>query len=464
MLRSLNTTLIGSLIIAAACGDAAGPSGPPNTLQFSSNPETVRQGDPVSFAVDAFDANGTPIDPIALSWSVEPFGTGEFPVDTRFVGYQPGPVEVIVSHGSLADTMALEIQARAVPAGSLTTLGRGFQIGPWNTDLWVHGNYVFSGSFSRGSNRGNELFIWDVAAPSNPVQLTSFTVDAAVVNDVKLRPDGQVAALTHEGSNDGRNGFTLVDVADPSAPRLLTRFVDGLAPGVHNVWYQGQYLYLAVNDVGGLHILDVSDPRVPRRVATFYAGSSFVHDVYVRDGLAFVSHWDAGLVILDVGNGIAGGLPTSPVEVARIVIPGVKVHNAWYWPARGYVFIGDEVTGPGSMYVVDVADLHDPQLVAEFRTPDTTGKPHNFWVDETRNVLWLSWYRDGIYALDATGGLLGRLDLQSRTIMQADYSVGSAGCFDTIGNDTCAWAPQVHNGKLYVSDVNSGLWIFQPEF
>ena len=33
------------------------------------------------------------------------------------------------------------------------------------------------------------------------------------------------------------------------------------------------------------------------------------HDVYVRDGLAFLSHWDAGLIILDVGNGMAGGSP-----------------------------------------------------------------------------------------------------------------------------------------------------------
>lgn len=294
--------------------------------------------------------------------------------------------------------------------------------------------------------------------------LGSFVVDAAAVNDVKIRSDGRVAVLTHEGSIDGRNGVSLIDVQDPTAPRLITRFIDGLAPGVHNAWYQGQYLYLAVNDVGGLHVLDVSNPGVPRRVARFYAGSSFVHDVHVRDGLAFLSHWDAGLIILDVGNGIAGGSPTNPVEVGRIVIPGVKVHNAWYWPERRYVFIGDEVRGPGSMYVIDVADLRDPILVAEFRTPNTIGRPHNFWVDETRGILWLSWYQDGIYAVDATGELLGRLDRQGRTIMQVDYIQESTGCFDIIGNDTCTWAPQLHNGLLYVSDVNSGLWIFRPEF
>jgi hypothetical protein len=116
------------------------------------------------------------------------------------------------------------------------------------------------------------------------------------------------------------------------------------------------------------------------------------------------------------------------------------------------------------MYVIDVSDLREPTLVAEFRTEATLGRPHNFWVDEAGEVLWLSWYRDGIFALDGSGELQGRLDLQGRTIVHADYSTGVAGCFDTIGNDTCAWAPQLHNGLLYVADVNSGLWIFRPEF
>lgn len=463
MRHHLKTTITSALIVAAACSDTSGPSGPPNTLRFTGSPQAVRQGESVSFAVEAFDDAGAPIAPAVLSWSVEPVGAGDFPVDARFVGYQPGPVQVIVSHGSMADTAAFEIAARVVPAGSLSTVGRGSQVGPWNTDLWVHGNIAYTGTFSRGANPGNRVFIWDVATPASPSLLGSFVVDAAAVNDVKLRPDARVAVLTHEGSSDGRNGVSLIDVQDPTTPRLITRFVEQLSLGVHNAWYEGQYLYLAVNDVGGLHILDVSNPGVPRSVARFYAGSSFVHDVVVRDGLAFVSHWEAGLIILDVGSGIAGGSPANPVEVARIVIPGVRVHNAWYWPERGYVFVGDEVGGPGSMYVIDVADLRDPVLVAEFRTPGTIGKPHNFWVDETSSILWLSWYNDGIYAVDATGELLGRLDRQGRTIMQVAYSPGNGGCFNNSGSDTCAWAPQFHNGLLYVSDVGNGLWILQPE-
>ena len=30
-----------------------------------------------------------------------------------------------------------------------------------------------------------------------------------------------------------------------------------------------------------------------------------IHDTYVRDGLAFVFAWNTGVIIYDVGNGIA---------------------------------------------------------------------------------------------------------------------------------------------------------------
>ena len=50
-----------------------------------------------------------------------------------------------------------------------------------------------------------------------------------------------------------------------------------------------------------------------------------IHDTFVRDGLAFVSAWDAGLIIYDVGNGIRGGSPSRPIEVSRIVPPAGAV-------------------------------------------------------------------------------------------------------------------------------------------
>jgi hypothetical protein len=286
-------------------------------------------------------------------------------------------------------------------------------------------------------------------------------VDARVVNDVKVRADGAIAVITHELSNDAQNGVTLLDLGDPARPRVITRFTTGLESGVHNVWVEGDYVYVVLDGIGnGLRVLDISNANDPRVVASFYAGSSFLHDVYVRDGLAFLSHWDAGLVILDVGNGIKGGSPSNPVEVGRVQTAGGQTHNAWYWPAAGYVFVGEEdFETPGILHVVDASDLENPVEVATLRVSGST--PHNFWLDEDRAVLYAAWYENGVRAIDVGGELLGQLDRQGREVTSVRYGAGGR-CVSS--SETCTWAPQLHRGLLYLSDMNTGLWVLDVLF
>ena len=298
------------------------------------------------------------------------------------------------------------------------------------------------------------MWAWDVSNPASPVRSASVVVDARTVNDVKIRADGTLGLITHEGSNDGLNGVTLVDLSNPLEPSVISRTTTSLEAGVHNAWIEGDYAYLAVDGSsasGGLRVLDISDPANPQVAASFYGGSSFLHDVYLRNGLAFLSHWDAGLIILDVGNGVAGGSPMNPVLVGRVQTAGGQAHNAWYWPAAGYVFVGEESSRPGVVHVVDVSDLSNPVEVATFGVGGDT--PHNFWLDEARGVLYVAWYSRGLRAIDVGGELLGPLETQGREVGRIEYS-------DT----TSSWAPQLHGGLVYVSDVISGLWILRPEF
>jgi hypothetical protein len=77
----------------------------------------------------------------------------------------------------------------------------------------------------------------------------------------------------------------------------------------------------------------------------------------VQDGLAYLSYWNDGLVILDVGNGIRGGSPSKPVLVAQHKYdlndlyrqveaaggPGFIRGTHTAWRHKNYVFIADEV-------------------------------------------------------------------------------------------------------------------------
>jgi hypothetical protein len=145
--------------------------------------------------------------------------------------------------------------------------------------------------------------------------------------------------------------------------------------------------------------------------------------------------------------------------VSRIAVPGYDVHNAWYWPEAGYVFLGDEIAVPGRVLVVDVNDLSSPTQVASFTLAGDA--PHNFWVDEAAGIAYFSWYENGIHAVDVSGRLLGELDKQARQVASIQYDVDGV-CIAPSG--TCSWAPQLHDGLIYVSDLNSGLWVLQPTF
>jgi hypothetical protein len=435
------------------------------TLVIGTLPSDVRQGDVTALPVEVRDAAGTLLEGAAVRWSVSPAGAGFVGGNGQFVGYRPGPISLVARVGNAVDSVRFTVGERGL-TGAFTVVGRGEETLRFTSDLWLHGDHAYTGTWGRrpadaGYYAGNTLFAWDVSEPSNPRKAGSIRVDARTVNDVKVRADGTLAVITHEGSNDGLNGITVLDLQSPGHPAVVGRFSDELQPGVHNVWLDGEYAYLVVDGVGsGLRVLYLSDPARPQVVARYYAGSSFLHDVYVRDGLAFLSHWNAGLVILDVGNGIAGGAPGRPVEVSRLADLDGETHNAWYWPEAGYVFVGEEdFSTPGRMHVVDVGNLREPREVATFQVPGQT--PHNFWLDEDQAVLYLAWYGNGIRALDVSGTLLGELDRQGREMAGERYNPGPGFC-DRSSGDTCTWAPQLHRGLVWVADMNSGLIALEP--
>jgi len=204
----------------------------------------------------------------------------------------------------------------------------------------------------------------------------------------------------------------------------------------------------------------------PALVATIPIPPSYgIHDTFVRDGLAFVSAWNTGLIIYDVGNGIRSGRPDSAVEVSRIVTNsngiagGAQVHNAWWFHAPGgakrYVFVGQEGPGgvgfssSGDIHVVDIQSIAQPVEVAFYNMAGAG--THNFWIDETNEILYAAYYNGGVVALDISGTLSG--NLASREI--ARVQPGGAG-------NTYVWGVHLHtNGSLYATDMLSGFWQLQ---
>ena len=123
---------------------------------------------------------------------------------------------------------------------------------------------------------------------------------------------------------------------------------------------------------------------------------------------------------------------------------------------KRYLFVGEEGPGTvgasasGDIHVLDVSDLTAPREVATFSVPGAGA--HNFWMDESREVLYAAYYNGGVVALDVSGTLSG--DLSDRLIDRLEPG-GE--------DDTYTWGVMLSNGSLYASDMISGLWQIEVE-
>lgn len=421
-------------------------------------------GQTLALEATAADACGDALPAGDLRWSsaMPAVATAEAGLVTARTA---GQADIVAETDGGADTVTVYVGAHG-PGGEFREVGVGL-IEPilHMRDMWVHGDFALSGSSELQGACGTAstvppcpeapLVVWDVSDPAAPRKVETLDLGGQV-NDVKISADGTLAAA---GLQSPDSGVAVLDVSDPAEIRTLG--IHRQMGPVHNLWIEeidGTRYVFATDDE--LAVLDLSAPGEPVEVARFGSGgSSHIHDVYVRDGFAFLSYWDDGLIIVDVGNGTAGGSPESPVEVSRISIPGGKVHNAWYWPASGYVFVGTEDfqnpgEPPGSfgrVFVVDVADPASPGIVATY----TVGgiPPHNFWVDEEEGILFIAHYTHGLRAVDVSGSLSGELIEQGRELA-AIMTTGPEG-------RSSFWGPQLHEGLVYTSDIPHGVRVFE---
>ena len=247
------------------------------------------------------------------------------------------------------------------PSPELTVVGQAdaAELGVFGeniTDVWAARSssngrdYAYLGSFDDivCSFDTTGTHIVDITDPANPVKV-AFIADKAATrtNDVKVAHlntrhfYGEILVSSNEpcgspflprlnsngiSGNAGRGGVSIWDVTNPTKPKALRQ--NYLDFGVHNtyIWQPGDKAYMLVVDddnVQDVHIVDITKPQSPREIAitgqldwpalsdNIGVGEVFLHDVWVQENngrqIAYLSYWDAGLVLLDVTD------PANPV-------------------------------------------------------------------------------------------------------------------------------------------------------
>ena len=471
----------------------AGSATVPMTVEVVANPVTrlvlepagqaVRTGDVVRFQARPTDASGKPVRNLAVRWSIAALGAaGVAQVDDEgtFVAETPGRYTVSASIGGQTADAVVDAAPRRAGRG-IEVEGRVPITFP-SAEVWAHpgGKCVYLSTIA------DRVYAIDVTSPRAPKIVDSMMTNARIVNDVMTTEDGRYGVFSREGASDRKNGIVVFDASDACHPKPVGAYTETVSGGVHSSFvYQG-HVYLTDDATGSMRVIDIKDPAHPKEVGRWQTEQTeagrYLHDIDVKDGLAYLAYWNDGLVILDVGKGIKGGSPEKPVLVSQFKYNlselYSRVDQLWglsargthtAWRHRNYVFVGDEVyaNGPskglthgnsltfGRLHVIDVADIEHPHEVAWYEPTD--GGVHNVWV--VGDSLYLGNYQGGARVLDVSGELKGDLLRQGREmtwILTAD----SAG---VQPHTPFAWGAVVKDGNIYVPDINSGLWIMRLE-
>jgi hypothetical protein len=486
---SLLAVAPGTVVITGRAGPASRTATirvVPNTvasLDLTASAPTANTGDVVRFTATAKDRTGRAIDGLTVRWLVAAVGnTGSAVIDDdgAFVADEQGVYTVTALVGNSSADHVIRITPRAVGRG-IEVVGR-VPLPVTAAEIWVHP----AGRCLYYSTIADRVYAIDISDPSKAGIVDSMVIDARIINDVMTTEDGRYGVFSREGASNRKNGIAIFDASDPCHPKVISDYNETVSGGVHSSFvYQG-HVYLTDDATGSMRVISIKDPYRPSEVGRWQTSQTdqgrYVHDIDIKDGLAYLSYLNDGLIILDIGNGMKGGTPEQPKLVSQLKYDLEylyrRVEQRYGLGARGthtawrhgkYVFVGDEVYAAraarghesgnnltwGRLQVVDVSDIEKPKIVAWYEPTD--GGVHNIWVEG--DSLYVGNYQGGGRVVDVSGELKGDLLRQGREIAWL-FTADSAG---TRPRATFTWGVVVKNGMIYFNDINSGLWITRLE-
>jgi hypothetical protein len=491
--KSGKTTLTASVEGISESVNIKALKNPVRKMTLSADKDEIRTGDVLVFSAKAMNRSGRTVEDVPVVFSYT--GKAEYGIglpasalinqDGKFVAETAGIFTVMAQSGGYSARKTVKVVPRNVKK-KITVVGHG-TVKDYNTsDLWVwpgigkHVGKDFAATGTWGAN--GEAYFWDVTDPAKMHIIDTVTVDARTVNDVKVSEDGRVAVITREGASNRKNGFVILDIEDPYDVKITYEFNDDMTGGVHNVFIYENHVY-AVNNGRKYDIINIEDPANPFRVGRYELDTPGhgVHDVWVKDGLAYSSNWADGVHVVDVGGvkfneanrsklqfnpflAMAGqGSPGNPVKLGGMSDPNGHNHAAFPFISQStdkfYIIAGDEWGNQfgmaGGFHFLDFTDPKNPKETAVYQVPEAGS--HNHWVHG--DTLLASYYQGGLRIVDISGELMGDIYAQGREI--AFFMSSDPDGF--MANRPNVWGTMPYKGLIYFSDMNNGLWAIKLE-
>jgi len=167
------------------------------------------------------------------------------------------------------------------------------------------------------------------------------------------RPDGVQVMVSRKHLFVGHmfsNGFTVMDVSDPAAPRPVKFITNGPNTRSHHLQTNGDLLLVA----NGADI-----PTLQR----YNPGLSYYQNSFA-EGMQGKGDFAAGLRIYDISK------PADPREIAFLDMPGIGINRLWYAGGR-YAYVAAHLDGftDHILVIVDVQDPAKPAIAERWWLP-----------------------------------------------------------------------------------------------
>lgn len=326
------------------------------------------------------------------------------------------------------------------------------------SDIW---GWVDSTGTEYAIMGGNaNTWIYSLADPANPQVIKQIPGVSSIWRDIKSWEDH--IYVTTDTGNDGLLVIDMSMAPDSVAyqyirPQVIASGDTSILNKCHNLYIdENGFCYLAGcsnPSADKAIILDLNqdkwNPPIVGAHGLIFGGGAYAHDVYVKNNILYASEiYQGQLGIYDCTRKDSLILLGTQATVRDFT------HNAWTSTDQNYVFTTDERAN-AFVEAFDISDPKDIKFLDRYQPLETVNQgviPHNTHYYD--GYLVTSYYTDGVVVTD---------------VSKPDNMI-KVGAYDTYlgphGGFSGCWGayPYLPSGLLLASDINSGLYVFNPNY
>lgn len=339
-------------------------------------------------------------------------------------------------------------------------------LGHWHNDTLPHqGDRYYSDCWGFEKD-GSEYAVMGSLAYVHFFEIADYTGDVTEIarfaggSNTGWREFKTYADRLYAISDVGTEGLMIFDLSQLPDTIIKTYHATAYFQRAHMLFIDeaAGRLYITGSNTrtNGLIVLDISsnlDQPVLLASVDLPPGN-YVHDVFVRDGIAYCSHGNNGLYVWDFKD------PSQPILLASQVFNGYN-HSSWMNKEGNLLVNAEEVPRGLPLLLLDISGAAAGQIetLNAFRYPllapgsaDVTY--HNPYI--LGDYVIVSAYEDGVQVFDIRDPSLpvhyGWYDTYPDNSTYTAYK----GCWGVY--------PFLPSGRWIASDMQRGLFILQPHF